>query len=168
MLAGRFDDAAARYRRLAERSVEEDEARTLEVKALAAARPEARRAVEALLLGGEGRPPDVFLSGLWLGVWSNGGDEPLADYLVGKNLVNHAYYALAATFLDRALASPFPTPRIGREIIRSRAVAACALGDPGAVERMKRAVAAPESPFAGSSGGRRASLERLLARCTGG
>jgi hypothetical protein len=168
LLAGHFDDAAARYRRLAERSVEEDEARTLEVKALAATRPEARRAVEALLLGGDGRPPDVFLSGLWLGVWSNGGDEPLADYLVGKNLVNHAYYALAATFLDRALASPFPTPRVGREIIRSRAVAACALGDAGAVERMKRAVVAAESPFAGSSGGRRASLERLLARCTGG
>ncbi len=168
LLAGHFDDAAARYRRLAERSVEEDEARTLEVKALAATRPEARRAVEALLLGGDGRPPDVFLSGLWLGVWSNGGDEPLADYLVGKNLVNHAYYALAATFLDRALASPFPTPRVGREIIRSRAVAACALGDAGAVERMKRAVVAAESPFAGSSGGRRASLERLLARCTCG
>jgi hypothetical protein len=165
LLAGRFDEASARYRRLAERSVEEDEARTLEVKALAATRPEARRAVEALLIGGDGRAPDVFLAGLWLGVWSNGGDEPLADYLVGKNLTNHAYYPLAATFLDRALASPFPTPRVGREILRSRAVAACALGDAGAIERVKRAVASDASPFAGSSGGRRASLERMLARC---
>ncbi len=166
LVVGRFDEASARYLRLAERSVDEDEARTLEVKALAAPRPEARRAVEALLIGGDGRAPDVFVAGLWLGVWSNGGDEPLADYLVGKNLTNHGYYALAATFLDRALASPFPTPRVGREIIRTRAVGACALGDAGAVERMKRDVAADGSPFAGSSGGRRASVERMLARCT--
>jgi hypothetical protein len=165
LFAGRFDDASARYRRLAERSVEEDEARTLEVKSLAAVRPEARRAVEALLLGTEGRPPDVYLAGLWLGVWSNGGDEPLADYLVGKNLANRAYYALAATFLDRALASPFPTPRIGREIIRARGVVACALGDAGAIERVKRDVAADGGPFAASAGGRRESVERMLARC---
>jgi hypothetical protein len=165
LLAGRFEDASARYRRLAEGSVEEDEARTLEVKSLAATRPEARRAVEALLIGGDGRAPDVYLAGLWLGVWSNGGDQPLADYLVGKNLANRAYYPLAATFLDRALASPFPTVRIGREIIRSRGVVACALGDAAAVERVKRDVAVEGGPFAGSAGGRRESVERMLARC---
>ena len=57
------------------------------------------------------------------------------------------------------------TPRIGREVLRQRAIGACVLRDSGTLSAVKEAVLSPTSPFAGSSGGRRDSLLRLLARC---
>ena len=165
LLSGRFDTAADAYAGLASRSLDEDIGRTLEVKSLAATDLPARRAVEALLLGAPGRGPDTFVGALWLGVWSNQGTNALADYLVGKNLAQHGWHALAAGFLDRALASPAPTPRVGRELLRQRAIAACALGDMAQVGRVRAAVRAESSPFRGSAGGRLESIERLLARC---
>ncbi len=165
LLAGRFDAAAEAYSGLASRSLDEDIGRTLEVKAIAATDLPARRAVEALLLGGPGRAPDTFVGALWLGVWSNQGTNALADYLIGKNLAQHGWHSLTASFLDRALASPATTPRVGRELLRQRAIAACALGDMAQVGRVRAAVRAESSPFRASAGGRLESIERLLARC---
>lgn len=165
LLAGRFDAAGAAYTALAARALDEDAGRTLEVKALAATNLPARRAVEALLIGTPGRPPDTFAGPLWLGIWDNQGNDPLADYLVGRNLAQHGFHALAASFLDRALASAPATPRIGRELLRQRAVVACALGDAAEVARVRAAVRSESSPFAASAGGRLESVERLLARC---
>ena len=61
LLAGRFEEAKARYQSVAARTLDEDAGRTLEVKALAATKLPAREAVEALLLGSEGRPADPWL-----------------------------------------------------------------------------------------------------------
>ena len=165
LLAGRFDAAEARYRVLAARSVDEDAARTLEVKALAATELPARRAIEALLIGAPHRPPDPWLGAIWLGVWSDQESDPLADYLVGKNLAQHGWFAIAANFLDRALGSPAPTMRVGRELVRQRAIVACAMGDMAAVGRMRAMLRADNGPFHASAGGRLEWLERLLARC---
>ena len=169
LLRAEFEAAARDYAALAARAVDEDVGRTLEVKALAATNLPARRAVQALLIGAPGRSPDAFAGALWLGVWSNQGADPLADYLVGRNLMQHGWHAEAASFFDRALASPAPTPRIGRELLRQRAIAACALGDAVQVGRVRALVrsadGAPAGPFADGYGGRLEWVERMLARC---
>ena len=169
-------DAAAAvtlYREIAARTLDEDVARTLEVKALAAAdpgpdgAPGAREAIVDLLLAAPGRAQDPWLGALSIGQWAAETHEPLADYLAGKNLMQHDRWERAVTFLDRALAQPPPTARVGREILRQRVIGACVLQDGAALARMKEAVESDASPFARSSGGRRASLLRLLARCAG-
>jgi hypothetical protein len=162
---GRDARAAASYRELAARTLDEDAARTLEVKALSVDNPPARRAVVDLLVGEPGRPVDPWLGALSVGQWSEETHEPLAGYLVGKNLALHDQYARAAAWLDRALDSGVPSPRIGRELLRQRAICACALGDRPGLALVKESTEAPASPFAGSSGGRREWLLRLIARC---
>jgi len=162
---GRGERAAESYRALAARTLDEDVARTLEVKALSVDNPPARRAIVDLLIGEPGRPVDTWLGALAIGQWAEETHEPLAGYLVGKNLALHDQYARAATWLDRALDAGVPSMRIGRELLRQRAVCACALDDREALARVRKDVEAPASPFAGSSGGRRDWVLRLIARC---
>jgi tetratricopeptide (TPR) repeat protein len=162
---GKDARAAESYRALAARTLDEDVARTLEVKALSVDNPPARRAIVDLLIGEPGRPADSWLGALAIGQWSEETHEPLAGYLVGKNLAQHDQYARAATWLDRALDGGVPSARIGRELLRQRAICACALDDRDALARVRKSVDAPGSPFAGSSGGRRDWVLRLIARC---
>jgi tetratricopeptide (TPR) repeat protein len=163
--------AATEYRAIAARSLDEDAARTLEVKALAAGDPIARRAILDLLVSEPGRVLDSWMGALSLGAWSADPGGPLAAYLVGKNLMTHAaaqprdVWERANAWLDRALAAGPPTPAIGRELLRQRAIGACVLRDDDARARLEAAVVADASPFAGTSGGRRAWVQRLLRRC---
>ena len=159
--------AEATYRSLASRTLDEDVARTLEVKAVRLGNPPARRADRRFLLVGEpGRPVDSWLGALSLGQLGRGRPhEPLAGYLAGKNLALHGEYDLAAGWLDRALDAGVSSPRIGRELLRQRAICACALGDRDGLARVKNLVEEPGSPFEGSSGGRRDWVLRLVARC---
>jgi hypothetical protein len=162
---GRSERAEAAYRTLAAGTLDEDSARTLEVKASAGAGEEARRAVVDLLIGDPGRPGDPWLGALSLGVWA-ARDEPLGAYLVGKNLALRGRYARAAVWLDRALAAGVAIPSVGREMLRQRAICACALGDAAAIAHTKASVKAADSPFAAGPGeGRRDSVLRLIDRC---
>jgi hypothetical protein len=142
LVRGRDTPAVEAYHVLASRSLDEDVARTLEVKALAVDNPPARRAVIDLLIGEPGRPADPWLGALSLGAWAEETHEPLAGYLVGKNLDLREDWRRAAAWLDRAIAAGVPTPRIGRELLRQRAISACALGDVDA--RAPPSEAAPE------------------------
>jgi hypothetical protein len=162
---GRDAPAAEAYRALAAQSVDEDVARTLEVKELAIDNPPARRAIVDLLVGEPGRPVDGWLGPLSLGAWAEETHQPLAGYLVGKNLTGHEEYTRAAVWLDRTIDAGVPTARIGRELLRQRAVCACALRDAEALARVRGLIVAPGSPFEGSAGGRREWLLQLLARC---
>jgi tetratricopeptide (TPR) repeat protein len=162
---GRPQEAAQAYRALAASALDEDVARTLEVKALAASDPRAREAIVDLLLGEPGRPVDAGQGALSLGAWAGATHEPLPGYLVGKNYALREDHARAAVWLDGALASGVPTPRIERELLRERALAACALGDARALDRVERAVLAPGSAFEPGVSGRREWLLRLIARC---
>jgi hypothetical protein len=168
LVRGQDAPAVGAYRDLAGRSLDEDAARTLEVKALAVDNPPARRAIIDLLIGEPGRPVDTWLGPLSLGTWAEETHQPLAGYLVGKNLTNHEQYARAAVWLDRALDSGVPTARVGRELLRQRAVCACAMVDGDALVRVRQAVTAPASPFEGSSGGRREWVLQLIDRCSRG
>src|SRR5262249_10255614 len=141
----------------------EDIARTLEVKAYAAG-DASRRAVAALLIGAPGRPADSNEAMARLGAWAEATRDPVAEYVLGKNLAQHAFWAEAAEHLDRALGGTEPTPRIARELLRQRAITACALRDTAALTRVRDALRIDGGPFA-SGGGRREHLEALLARC---
>lgn len=165
LIDGDLGAAAARYDALAARSLDEDAARTLEIKAIAARREEARPAVLALLLGDEKHGADIYVGGVELGAWRATTRSPLAGYLVGRNMINRGFYEKGAAALDEALGGALPTPRIARETLRQRAIAACALSDQAALERVAARIASPDDPFTGASGGRREAVVRLLERC---
>jgi hypothetical protein len=165
---GRVAVASEVYRALAARTLDEDAARTLEVKAVAADNPPARRGIVDLLIGSPGRPVDTWQGALSLGLWAEETREPLAAYLIGKNLALHDEYARAAAWLDRALDDGSRSARVGRELLRQRAVAACALGDRAGLARVGKLVEQEGSPFEqGAGGGRKEWVLRLVARCTG-
>jgi tetratricopeptide (TPR) repeat protein len=164
---GNLEAARKRYDVLASRTLDEDSARTLEIKALATADPAARDAIGALLLGDDKRGPDIFLAGTALGRMPSkepDGRSPLASYLVGRNLIQRGFYEQAAAALDDAIAGPYPTPRIARETVRQRAIAACALSDQSKLAFLDTLIGGP-IPWEGMSGGRRDATLRLIARC---
>ncbi len=165
LIEGATESAAKRYDALAARSLDEDAARTLEVKAIAARSEDARPAVLALLLGDAKHGPDIFVGGVALGAWQTSTSSPLADYLVGRNMISRGFFEKGAAALDAALAGALPTPRIARETLRQRAIAACALGDEAALRRVAARIASPDDPFKGASGGRRDSVLRMIDRC---
>lgn len=162
---GDHEGAAARYDALAKRTVDEDAARTLEIKALGARDEAARPAVQALLLGDEKHGADVFLGGVELGAWSAKAPSALVSYLIGRNLLGRGFYEKGARHLDDALSGSLPTPRVARETIRQRAVAACALGDRDSLAKLRARIEGADDPFKGASGGRRESTLRLIDRC---
>jgi tetratricopeptide (TPR) repeat protein len=166
LIEGDLEPARRRYAALASRSIDEDQARTFEVKRLATEDPVAREAITILLLGDEKHRPDPFVSGEALGRWE--GRSPLASYLVGRNLLLHGFYERSAAALDAALDGALPTARVAREALRQRAIAACALGDRAALERVREVIEGPDDPFQGISAGRRSATIRMIARCSAG
>jgi hypothetical protein len=172
LVRGRLEDAARGYRDVAERTLDEDLARTLEVKELATEDPDARRVVVDLLLAEPGHSGDAWLGAFALGsaAGAPGVGVDWAAYLAGKNVAIHDRWERSAALLDRLFDGPnvrAPTRRIGREAIRQRAIDACVLRDHPALVRMRQAALSDSSPFAGGSGGRKESLLRLIARCDG-
>jgi hypothetical protein len=104
------------------------------------------------------------LGAVTLAEWATEGHDPLAEYLLGKNLLLHGDWARAALHLDRALAGGAPSERVGRELLRSRAICGCAMGDNASLLRARAAIVANGSPFE-EGGGRRAWVLRLVDRC---
>jgi hypothetical protein len=167
VLEGNDAAAADGYRAVAARTLDEDAARTLEVKALALSDPLAREAVVDLLIGDGDRSPDAWVGAFTLGWWGGRAPSALAAYLAGKNLARHEQWARSASWIDEALTLGLPTERIHREALRQLVITACVLGDGDALQRLREAVVAGDSPFARTAGGRREWLLRLVARCVG-
>jgi hypothetical protein len=161
--------ARAGYEDLAAHVLDEDAGRTIEVKEYVAARaerdPMARGAIVALLIGARGRPLDGEEGLARVASWAAVAHDSVAEYVLGKNLANREFWSEAAEHFDLALAAGVPTARIGRELLRQRAIKACALGDAGHAADVRARVLAPDSPFA-KSGGRKTWLLALLDRCS--
>lgn len=168
LIDGDYDGAATRYEALAKRTVDEDTARTLEIKALGARDPAAREAVQALLLGDQKHGADIFLGGVELGAWRAKTPSGLVSYLVGRNLVGRGFYERGERHLDDALELTLPTARVTRETLRQRAVAACALGEVETLAKLRARIEGPDDPFKGASGGRREATLRMIDRCAPG
>jgi hypothetical protein len=158
--------AAVLYQTLADRTVDEDWARTEEVKSVVASDPLARAAILALLIGAPHKPADPVLAASLLGAWEAETGSPLASYLLGKNLSQRGWRTEGAAHLDRVIASgAYPTARVGRETLRDRAIDACAMEDRAGVEKLRGLVNDEKGPYA-QGGGKKAAVLRLLARCS--
>lgn len=133
VMAKRPESAAAAYAEVAKLDADDDRQRTLEVKTLAALRPE-NRGVRALLIGTPELGPSWDEAAPELGAQAAAGD-PFAQYLVGRNLWLHGRAPAALEYLNAALdpnpaprGSAYtwpPPPRILREAERLRVVIAC-------------------------------------------
>jgi hypothetical protein len=160
-----WEDARARYEALAKATVEEDVGRTIEVKAYAAGRGgEAREAILHLLVGSKGRPVDIEEGLARVTAWARATSDPVAEYVLGKNLANREFWREASEHLDVALGQQVPTARIARELLKQRIVTACAAGDREKVREVETRALAADGPFA-SSLGRRAWLQGFAERC---
>lgn len=164
-LDGSFDLAHARYARLAAAVLDEDQARTYEVKALAAERVDLREPLGLFLLGERMRSPDPFVGGVALGrALAARPDDAVLLYLVGRNAVQRGHVEVGVVMLEKAVASgTLPTERLKREALRQLGHGACSLGRPDLVERVLTAVRAPGSPF--HEGGRKDTVVALLVGC---
>ncbi|MBK6463810.1 MAG: hypothetical protein IPF92_22830 [Myxococcales bacterium] len=167
-LDGAYEDAARRYTELAARSLAEDHARTLEVKALAARSADLRRPVGLLLLGDGARAPDPFVAALALGAALEARPEDaVLHYLAGRNQIQRAFYPQGIELLERALfLGTLPSPRLVREALWQLAVAACATDNKRVAQRTRAAIVDGASPF--HPGGRRDAALGLLGRCAAG
>ncbi len=163
---GAFEEAAARYDALILKTIDEDAARTLEVKALGARDTAARGAVQALLLGDSRHGADLLLGGVELGAWHASAPSALVDYLLGRNLASRGFYEKSAVYLDSALERDAPTPRVWRETIRQRAIVACALDDRASLRHLRLSLESSKTPFREPTGGRRFSIVHLIQRCS--
>jgi hypothetical protein len=160
-----WQDAQALYEALAKATVEEDVGRTIEVKAYAAGRGgEAREAVLHLLVGSKGRPVDVEEALARVAAWARATSDPVAEYVLGKNLANREFWREAGEHLDVALGEEVPTVRIARELLKQRIVTACAVGDREKVHDVATRALAADGPFAASVG-RREWLQGFVGRC---
>ncbi len=163
MREGKFDAAKARYERLLQTTIDEDAARTLEVKVIAATDETARGPILSLLIGSEARGTDPMKSGLALGEAPR---SALVDYLVGRNLAQKSFCDEATPRLASAIATGLPTIRLTREAWKLRATCACITGDREALAAVKARVSDPKGPWEDAPAGRRTQIERLLERCS--
>ncbi len=163
-LDGQRAAAASHYDVVAKRSLDEDMARTMEIKALGARDERLGPTVQRLLLGERTLPPDLFVSGVSLGgALERAPSDPVLRYLEGRNLAQRGRYAEARPALEASLSGAAPTARITRETLRVLAVAVCATGDRAGAEALSKRVEA--SPAFAQGSGRRAAVLRLLDRC---
>ena len=159
--AGHIAVARRDYAAVAAIAADEDRLRTLDVKSS----PEnelQRRAIVDLLIGDPILGASFEVAAPRIAEWRAA--EPhngLPAYLLGKNLFGRGRFAEAAEYLDAALASEIALPRVAREAWRTRLVLACAVNDGIAEGRALAALRADP----GLSAARRATIERLAARC---
>ncbi|AUX23756.1 hypothetical protein SOCEGT47_042860 [Sorangium cellulosum] len=171
LAAGDRERAVGWYRGVAERLVDEDRLRTLEVKAAAANDERARAAIVELLIGTRDGAPDRVRAAELLGAWAaQAPGDGLPNYLLGRHYLNDGRFDEAANRLERALAAHLPIQRVWIEAKRLRLVVACAVGDAATARRMFAGYAAHD----GSAGAgpavseeRRDAALRLLERCAG-
>jgi tetratricopeptide (TPR) repeat protein len=165
LAAGRSEEAAARYREVMTRTVDEDQLRTLDVKIAAAGDARIQPAVAALLVGKPSRGPDRTLAlELLGGVSAALPGDALPWYLLARQYMNAGQYDEARERLDRALAAPSGEGihRVRVEAERLRFVIACALGDRAGAPGFFAAYAS--HPEVGEA--RREAARDLLERCT--
>jgi tetratricopeptide (TPR) repeat protein len=162
---GDYDGARQAYEALLADTVDEDVARTLEVKMQGAREPSARDAVRALLIGSQDHGPDAVWGSLELGRWEGSDATGLSAYLVGRTLAQRGFFDAAARAFDTALTRPLPTARIEREALRQRIIVACALRDREALSHAKTRIDGVHDPFVGTSGARRSTTLAMIASC---
>jgi tetratricopeptide (TPR) repeat protein len=158
---GQLAEAATRYTEVAQRSLNEDVLRTLDVKLRATSDDVGRAAIVALLVGDPDRGPDKPRAMELLGAWSaDTPDEGLPEYLLARHYLASGQLTEAAAHLDRALERRLSLPRVLAEARRLRVVVACGLNDVATAKRVYQVLLPPESDA------RRAFLADFVDRCS--
>lgn len=138
--------------------------RPIEVKSWALDQSvEVRDAVRELLTGPEekgGAGRAAFLLGAWL---ERAPEDPMALYLVGKNLLSERMPRAALPLLKRAALAQLPIESVKREALRSWLVAACESEQRAEAEQARAALLA-----SGGSVSRVSEATQLLRRHFGG
>ncbi|HEX3597384.1 MAG TPA: SUMF1/EgtB/PvdO family nonheme iron enzyme, partial [Polyangiaceae bacterium] len=129
LVAGKAEQARARFEDVRAVVVDPDKLRNLDVKEYALRAP-SRDAIVAYLIGDPvlGRSATAAISAL--GAWS--AREPsmgLADYLLARAYAGEGRYGLVASSLDAALGKTLPLPSVLREAYKLRLITACMLED---------------------------------------
>ncbi|MET0790580.1 MAG: hypothetical protein ABW061_03590, partial [Polyangiaceae bacterium] len=159
--AGKIGDARRDYDAVAAIVADEDRLRTLDVKRSPENETQ-RRALVDLLIGDPVLGAAFEVAAPKLAVWASAEPENgLPSYLLGKNLFGRGRFPEAAQYLDAALARKLSLARVAREAWRTRLTLACAMGDRTARDRSLAALRADPD----LSAARRATIERLAARC---
>jgi hypothetical protein len=173
MLPGELELARAAYGRAARLVVDEDRARTLEVKRWLAGSPARAALFGRLLIGREGKHDDTIPAVIELArfVESPGGeasgslDRAFARYLLARRLFDaHAYDEAQAMLADAPATLDEITPRIRREAGRLRVMMACQAAPEVRRARLDAALATYEAAPRGNEG-RASDLRRIAARC---
>ncbi len=129
-----LDEAAALYRGVLERTVEEGKQRTLYVKLRATQEPTLRLAVVELLIGANGESPDRPSAFFELGrLRAGANDDGLLPYLVARYLNEKGRNAEALVLLEEAQRKTIVTPKVRAETLRLSIAAACDVGDGSAL-----------------------------------
>lgn len=163
LLLGDYAAAANAFEAIARETENEDLARNVEVKLLAANDPTLRAALVTLLAG---LPPSGARSPLLAGVLlgqahsTTARAAALSSYLIGKNLMNQGAYATALPWLQSAFREQDQLgDRVRRELYRQLAIAACVTGARDVLRTVSRELEGMEVS------GRTTSIARLVRRC---
>lgn len=135
---GDFPEARAAFDRALSLSPAPSGRRPIELKRWAIEQPdEAVRATlfEIFVSSNESAGQGAFLLGEWFG---RSPDDPLAVYLLGKNLLARGAAVAALPHLRRASELELSLPGFGEEAARSRLIAACQLEDKAEIRRALR------------------------------
>ncbi|GAC1357353.1 MAG: hypothetical protein NVSMB47_10520 [Polyangiales bacterium] len=167
--AGDLDEAHLAYQRAREEVLDEDWARTLDVKAYLTAEPR-RAAIFARMFvrrdrhRDEATPALVGLSMLVARADAPPTDVALARYLLARRLVDAKALADAGDMLGGVEALAAISPRLPREAARLRLTLACLTPRDGRETRVHEALDAYRAQPAANDG-RRGGVERMAARC---
>jgi tetratricopeptide (TPR) repeat protein len=160
---GDGDGAAAIYRDLIERTIDESKLRTLYVKERGASDPALRRPIALLLVGEGNKKPDRALAFSLLGPLDRDRPEDgLAAYLFGRYLWDQSDYAAAIPELQRALSRKLEVPRVRPEALRLQLLSAAADLDCETAARALTAYQAEPSVPAPKI----QTAERVVRRCS--
>jgi len=130
MAHGNGPKAEESYMLLITKTANEDQLRTLDVKLRGARNAYEGKAIKALLIGDDGRVPDQKQAFALLGMWmAEHPQDGLPAYLIGRGLMGSEAWTDAAEYLDLALERGLTEPRVKREALRLRIIAACAVMD---------------------------------------
>lgn len=172
VMAQQAEEAVKTYGQVRALDADEDRQRTLDVKVLAAlARPDA--GIRLLLIGDPKLGPSWDEAAPRLGAEAAAGD-PLAQYLVGRNLWLHGRPQAALGYLNAALDGNPPAPRgaaydwppapsVVREALRLRIVVSCS--EPGFDRAQAKKDAAQLDEDSGMPAAKKEALGNFAERC---
>ena len=164
MMHGGFDAAAKVYVTLASTSLDEDFARTIDVKLEGCRAPEMRPMVMSLLFTEDSKAPNPAVFAYEM---ARAPHTSLTLYLIARQFSTRGYHARALAVFDEVAREhlEYSTRRITREALRLEGISACAMRDRARIERLVARLAGDDSATFSPDSGKKRGLSAILASC---